>query len=78
MLTFITDTGAAEPDIHSGVAGEALVIRSLAGAQIMSIPAPAQGWTHDILMSVSEKHDDAFRDGADAYLASVWVGSTEV
>jgi hypothetical protein len=78
MLTFITDTGVSEPDILSPVAREALVINTLAGVELMVFPAPAQGWSHDQLMSVSTQHEDAFVEGADAYLGTVWVGSTEV
>lgn len=79
MLQFITDQREGEPDILTSLVNEKLVIRSLDGEHHLTYEAPPSGWTHDSLQEISlvlpEIVDEA---GANAFLAEVWVGSTEV
>ena len=78
MITFITDIQGNEPEILAPVAGEPLEVRCLVGEILFSAPAPAGGWTNEKLLQVGESIAHLTGDGADAYIASVWVGSTEV
>ena len=76
-IYFITDIRPDEgPDFLPPVSAEALKIRSLEGEHLMTIAAPAGGWTHEKLEAT--KIDLDLTDGADAYVGSEWVGSTEI
>ncbi len=78
MLHLVTDQKPGEPDILSPIKHEALEIRSLSGQVLRTEPAPAAGWTHEMLVSVATVNEELTREGADAYLGGQWVGSTEV
>lgn len=78
MICFVTDVWEGEPDILQAVRGESLQVYDLDGGLIGTIPAPADGWGHDALECQAERLALKTRDGADAYLGSQWVGSTEV
>ncbi len=71
-----------EPDfLTGGLVGCDLQIKDLDGAQIVIVPAPLEGWTHDSLEAVD---CDALADGQawNAYLLNgevpLWVGSSEI
>lgn len=79
MLKFITDVQSNEPDILSEVAHEKLLIMSIEGQFLASYDAPKKGWTHDVLLKMSQLFPTQWNFcGADAYLSDKWVGSTEV
>lgn len=75
----ITDVRPGETDILAGHESDPFEIRSLQGKVLISIPATTP-WTHEGLVEAVSQHrdliDDAF--GADYYLGTQWVGSTEV
>lgn len=81
-ITMITDIQPGEPDILQQVRLEDLLIKDLEGKYICTIKAPGgNGWTHELLCAASDDLHNGPLDlsmGADAYLGSVWVGSTEV
>lgn len=70
----------SEKDLLPGSEFKALVITELNDVELKRIEAPANGWTHFSLESVS--FDEYAPDGWDAYLGSVssdnWIGSSEV
>lgn len=74
-IYFITNNQADEPDILCDRQHLVLHIRSLDGAPMLDIPAPAGGWTHERLTAV--EFDVDMSAGANAYLGTSWVGSTE-
>lgn len=78
MLHLVTDRHGGEPDILSPVMHEAFEIRTLAGAVLKTVPAPAAGWTHECLIAIALENEELTEDGADGYLGGEWVGSTEV
>ncbi len=47
MLQFITDVLPGEPDILDDVRHKELRILNIDGSPIKTVPAPADGWTHD-------------------------------
>lgn len=79
MICFITNfLREGEADILSPVKHETLVIRSLEGRLIEQVAPPAAGWSHADLERQADRLAHKTRMGADAYLGSSWVGSTEV
>ena len=79
MVKFITDMQEGEIDILSPVKHETLIIKTLDGELIREIDPPAAGgWTHEALCNQAELLDSETELGAEAYLGSCWVGSTEV
>lgn len=83
MIKFITDTRAGEPEFDKMVFQNDLLITELDGKPIKTVPAPTDGWTHEILERLAEKlyeeeGHSSMINGADAYLGTQWVGSTEV
>ena len=65
-----------EPDLLIGNEHQCLIIKDLDSNVVAKIHAPHSGYTHDLLESV-----DYFAhspDGWEAYLGSVWIGSSEV
>ena len=78
MIYFVTDRRPGERDILPGVAHEPLSVTSLDGSLITTTQPPPGGWTHDRLQEEAQRLADATRDGADAWLGTTWVGSTEV
>ena len=44
---------------------------------LMTVHAPAGGWTHDTLTDL-RFNEQIISEGVDAYLDDQWVGSTEV
>lgn len=78
MIHIITDTLPGEPEILPLLRYKELRITDLDGNSIYVFPAPASGWTHEALVA---KTADLFIFGdgrANAYLETVWIGSTEV
>lgn len=78
MLNFLTDRREGESDILSPVMHAPFEIRSLAGEVLKTVAAPSLGWTHTQLVAVAAENEPIIRDGADGYLGSEWVGSTEI
>ncbi|BFM18842.1 hypothetical protein R50073_50250 (plasmid) [Maricurvus nonylphenolicus] len=80
MIKFITDQQEGEPDILSPVKNETLIITDLEKKELARF-SPVNGpWTQEKLERVAEDLYDnrKTRYGADAYLGTQWVGSTEV
>lgn len=78
VICFITDIREGEMDILSPVKHEPLLILGLDGGLIDQVLAPASGWTHDALIAQGERLTPKTKQGAEAFLGSVWVGGTEV
>ncbi len=79
MICFVTDIrSSVEPDILTLLKGDWLEIRSLNGEVLERIGAPSGGWTHERLVEQAELLEELTKEGAEAYLGGVWVGSTEV
>lgn len=79
MITIIADTqGQSEADILAPVCREDFQARSLRGELLLARPAPAEGWSHTLLCELAQDIEHLTADGADAFVGSVWVGSTEV
>lgn len=65
----------SETDLLIGLENEPLTIRDLNGDVKSVIVAPENGWTHATLESV--QYNNLSPDGWDAYLAKIWIGSSE-
>lgn len=78
MLSLVTDQRPGEPELLATVKHQAFEIRSLAGNVLATATAPVSGWTHEQLVAVAMQHEVITRDGADGYLGTQWVGSTEI
>ncbi|EMA4492025.1 MULTISPECIES: hypothetical protein [Pseudomonadaceae] len=78
MLSLVTDQRPGEPELLATVKHQAFEIRSLAGNVLATVTAPVSGWTHEQLLDVAVQHEAITRDGADGYLGTQWVGSTEI
>jgi hypothetical protein len=77
-ISFITDVQKGEPDILKPVRYEHLRILDLDDAIISVSPAPLGGWEHKLLVVEADNIAAKTNFGANAYLGSTWVGSTEV
>lgn len=82
-MKFITDQRPGEPDILSGYAHQPLVIRSLGEKRELVTVTSSEPWTHASLCAIGVGLDCMLKqefshEGADAYLADHWIGSTEV
>ena len=79
MISIITDIqGETEPDILAPVRYENIQARSLAGVLLLERPAPVEGWSHVLLCDLTHDIEHLTGEGANAYVGTVWVGSTEV
>ncbi len=78
MITFVTDVLPGEPDILEGVRYKELRILAIDDSPIKTVPAPKGGWTHEVLQNTGALLADETEEGANAYLGSEFVGSTEV
>lgn len=78
MITFITDVIGSEPDILTDHCCSSLTILDLAGTPIQTFDAPCGGWTHSLLVSTASGLQSETVNGAEAFLGTSWVGSTEV
>ena len=78
MIHLVTDRRSGERDILTPVKHEPLQVRTLDGDSVLSLDPPGEGWTHRRLCETVREHEALTRDGADAYLGSEWIGSTEV
>jgi hypothetical protein len=78
MLHLVTDQRPGEPEILSTVMHAVFEIRSLDGEVLKAVNAPSTGWTHELLVAIAVEHAAITRCGADGYLGTQWVGSTEV
>lgn len=79
MITIIADTqGQSEADILAPVCREDFQARSLRGELLLARPAPAEGWSHTLLCDLTHDIEHLTGEGANAYVGTVWVGSTEV
>ena len=67
-----------ESEILSPSRHNPLIVVSLEGELIKQVPAPARGWTHTALVQQAERLTSATKSGANAYLGTSWVGSTEI
>jgi 5'-deoxynucleotidase len=78
-MSLITDIRPGEPDLIAGHANEALELRSLTGRKLASIPV-TECWTHERLVAAidANRHVVDEDGGADYYLGSQFVGSTEI
>ena len=77
MIHFITDRRPGQSDILPGAAHHPLSVTRLDGALIATVEPPAGGWTHELLEQEAERLREDTRAGADAWLGTTWVGSTE-
>lgn len=82
-ICFVTDQWPGEPDILSDHQNKPLVVRSCLDQRELIQVQPTAPWTHLSLVefggSLAAKFDTVFtEEGADAYLGSQWIGSTEV
>jgi hypothetical protein len=79
MIYLITDQLPGEPDILKPVCQEVLYIRNLDGELLTEVHAISNSWTHQALVSVARSlsDDKVCQNGADAYLGTHWIGSTE-
>lgn len=75
----ITDVRPGEVDLIAGHESEPLVLRSLDGRKLASIPAAAP-WTHEKLIDTIHANRCFIEEagGAEYYLGEQFVGSTEV
>ena len=78
MIQFITDVRGSEPDILTSLSFFSLSIIDLDGAAIQAFDAPCGGWTHSRLVSIACALESKTAHGAEAYLGTSWVGSTEL
>lgn len=78
MIFFITNILEGENDILSSIKNEILYIVSLDGILMEKITPPEQGWTHSLLEKQAKILEHKTSLGADAFIGSKWVGSTEV
>jgi 5'-deoxynucleotidase len=85
-VTMVTDqqrrrNGSLEPDLLAGVERLPLVFKSFDGDEITRV-LPSEPWDHERLQQaangVAQIFVQAMDMGADAYLGTRWVGSTEV
>jgi len=75
VITYVTDHSEGETDILTEFRHCTLSIRDCRGAEILSMCAPQDGWTHELLCRIQpQDHNDV----AEAYLGTQWIGSTEV
>ena len=74
----LTEQHPDEPDILTPVKHEPLQIRTLDGDIVASLDPPDGGWSHDSLHDIVRTYDVRTCNGADAYLGTSWIGSTEV
>ena len=54
-----------------------LVIRDLCGSALWSAHTPRAGWTHELLQQEADRRRPFNGNGANAYLSSHRIGSTE-
>lgn len=81
MITFVTDVvSSSESEILVGaVCCKCLEIHDLDGQLLKTVPAPANGWTHERLQKQAVVLSPLTMNGADALLGGdYWIGSTEV
>ncbi|MDX1366885.1 hypothetical protein [Pseudomonas sp.] len=88
MITFVTDqrhenrAGYSRVGFHRDVvSATGGVTGGVAGGDsstLRFLPAPAGGWTHDLVVELAKEIEPITRPGADAYLGGDWIGSTEV
>lgn len=78
MLSLVTDQRPGEPELLAKVKHQPFEIRSLAGNVLTTVTAPVAGWTYEQLVDVAMQHEAITHDGADGYLGTQWVGSTEI
>ena len=77
MIWFRTDIRTGEPDILIPLKDATLAIATLDGASLCRSDPPEDGWTHDRLQASAEGLAVLTSGGANAYLGSALVGSTE-
>lgn len=75
MITYVTDQSTGEKDILTPHRFGTLQIRDLEGVTLITVKAPENGWTHEILCSIQPSGTE---EGAEAFLNEHWIGSTEV
>ena len=80
MLHFITDIRSdKEPDILTPNRFKRLLIVSLEGQLLASYESPSTGWSHELLVKLSQFVPNQWDFcGADALLGEQFVGSTEI
>jgi len=74
IISFIANRQTGEPDILTTVKHMVLTIQNENGVILKSVPAPASGWTNELL----QQHEKVNTSPSDAFISDVWVGSTEV
>lgn len=73
-MTYICDQlTQSEPDILTPNKHEKLFVKDVDSRLMTALPAPAGGWSLEILTQF-----DVFPDACSAYLGEVFIGSTEV
>ena len=78
MLYFWSDRRPGEPDILGPLKDLTLVITDLADSPAYVAAAPPGGWTHELLdAKARELQDFTAPNGANAFLGTEYVGSTE-
>ena len=66
-----------EIEILSGKEQLPFIVKDLDGNELLSIPSPKTGWTHDLLEGIRIDYDIWVR-GCDFYLRQFWIGSSEI
>ena len=77
MIHFWTDTRPGEPDILTPLKDFALVLTAIDGAALYMASPPDHGWTHNRLQAKARSLSVLTSGGANAWLGSTMVGSTE-
>lgn len=79
-LCLITNIQEVKTDVLAQNRRQPLRIVTLEGQLVEQIPPPLRGWTHATLFRCSQRDDLASEikhKGAEAYLGTTWIGSTE-
>ena len=78
MIRFWTDRRPGEPDILAPLKDATLVVTAIGGDSLYMSTAPADGWTRERLQEKARGLAILTADGANAWLGTELVGSTEV
>ena len=78
MIQFWTDRRPGEPDILAPLKDATLVVTAIGGYSLYMSTAPDGGWTHERLQEKARALSILTADGANAWLGTELVGSTEI
>lgn len=78
---WIRPDGSLEQDLLAGYEASPLIVRTLHGDEITRV-LPTEHWTearlNQVVRGIEAVFPEKVEQGADAYLADQWIGSTEV